>query len=235
MSAEDKLKLDLLNDVGGGEVGIATLLPDYGPEASPSPSGAIAVLGNQGLVTTSGQNSIVVSPVFGNATDLGAATTPGNAESLARSDHTHRRPTASEIGASAVGHVHTVADVQGFAEAAQDAAAGALIAGSHSGIAIAYTDPDNKISLVNTDGGSAAVSGHVANPNPHSQYLLASQKGDANGVAPLVDNKVPQEYLPSVNQSVSSVFGRSGDVVAEYGDYSTDQIIEAENNVFFTI
>ena len=72
----------------------------------------------------------------------------------------------------------TVAGQAGAAytdEQAQDAAAAALVAGTHAGVSVAYVDVDNAINLTNTDGGAAAVSSHLLAVNAHPEYLTPAE------------------------------------------------------------
>lgn len=63
---------------------------------------------------------------------------------------------------------NTVSD---FNEAAQDASAALLTSATHDGVSVSYNDPGNSLSIANTDKGSEAVSSHVADADPHAQYL----------------------------------------------------------------
>lgn len=57
---------------------------------------------------------------------------------------------------------------------------------------------------------AAALSAHVGQSNPHSQYVPAASKGAANGVAPLgADQKLPPEYLPPL--AVTEYLGEAAD------------------------
>lgn len=62
---------------------------------------------------------------------------------------------------------------------------------------------------------------------------MTDEKGLANGYPELDSGgKVPESQLPASTGSVSSVFTRSGDVVAESGDYNSDQVTEGSTNKY---
>jgi hypothetical protein len=65
-------------------------------------------------------------------------------------------------------------EVTDFTEAAQDATGAAINAGTQDGVSVSYNDAANKIDFTNTDKGSSAVATHVAQADPHTQYLKES-------------------------------------------------------------
>lgn len=67
-----------------------------------------------------------------------------------------------------------VANLYHTTERAQDAVGAAIAAGTGDGVALTYDDAGNKINAANTDKGSVAVASHVAAPDPHPQYAMAS-------------------------------------------------------------
>lgn len=68
-------------------------------------------------------------------------------------------------------------------EQAQDAINNALISGTHSGIGFNYNDVSNSLSLTNTDTGSLALTDHLNQSHPHSQYIktVNGVSADSNG------------------------------------------------------
>lgn len=67
--------------------------------------------------------------------------------------------------------------------------------------------------------------------NANSIAEIVASKGAADGFASLDSGgKVPSSQLPS--GTVNSVFGRAGTVVAESGDYTTDQVTEGTNKYY---
>ncbi len=65
-------------------------------------------------------------------------------------------------------------EIADFTEAAQDATGAAISAGTQDGVSVSYNDAANKIDFTNTDKGSTAVATHVAQSDPHAQYLKES-------------------------------------------------------------
>nr|WP_290224179.1 hypothetical protein [Trichocoleus desertorum] len=98
----------------------------------------------------------------------------------------------------------------------------------------------------NVGAASAAVTAHEA-AYPHADFVTdaelsaaiasrisSAEKGAVNGVATLDTNgKVPTTQLPEFG-AVQSVFGRTGVVAAESGDYNSDQIAEGVANLYYT-
>lgn len=92
-----------------------------------------------------------------------------------------------------------------------------------------------------TGTASSAIASHVALPDPHSQYVLESTIGAANGIAPLgVDSKVPAAYLPSYVDDVEEyanlasfpVTGESGKI---YIDLATNKTYRWTGSVYVEI
>lgn len=112
-----------------------------------------------------------------------------------------------------------------------------------------------------TGTAASALAAHVAAANPHTQYLLASLLGAANGVCPLdATSKIASIYLPSfvddvleyanlaafpgtgeagkiyVAQDTNKTYRWSGSVYVEISASpgSTDAVPEGSTNLYFT-
>lgn len=90
-----------------------------------------------------------------------------------------------------------------------------------------------------TAAGSAGDSHAAATGNPHQTTaaqtgaIAATDKGVAGGVASLgSDGKVPAAQLPPMSGGVGSVFGRTGSVVPQAGDYTCDQVVETADRKY---
>lgn len=102
--------------------------------------------------------------------------------------------------------------------------------------------------LLNVEDGAVAagVAGDahaLATGNPHLTTaseigaVSMAEKGVASGVATLgEDGKVPAAQLPPMigGGAVGSVFGRTGAITAEAGDYLADQIVDTATKVLMT-
>lgn len=84
-------------------------------------------------------------------------------------------------------------------ERAQDAAGAAIAAGTGDGVTLSYDDAGNAIDATNTDKGSVAVADHVAQSDPHPQYVENAEKGVSNGIATLDSSaKLQANQLPAL-------------------------------------
>lgn len=77
-----------------------------------------------------------------------------------------------------------------------------------------------------------AVAAHEAKADPHVQYIKISQKGAANGVAPLVNNLVPMENLPpaiaSDEELAASLYLHVDPAGDPHPQYVTQQELDAQ-------
>lgn len=65
---------------------------------------------------------------------------------------------------------------------------------------------------VGPSGSEQDIINHEAKPNPHNQYQLRSEKGNANGYAPLdAQSKVPSVHLPTMVTDHQTLTGRSSE------------------------
>jgi hypothetical protein len=167
------------------------------------------------------------------ALPLGAIGAAGTASTAARADHTHPRPTAAQIGAAAVSHQHSIADVQGLRTELDDLAV-------NGGAALATTAPvalgatalaGTSLEAARADhrhpyptavqiGAAAAAHTHAMADVTGLQGALDAEiatasRGAANGVAPLgADSKVPAANLPASISSSNLVNGTANGQVA---------------------
>lgn len=125
----------------------------------------------------------------------------GTATTSSRADHRHAYPTAAQIGAAAVSHVHSIADVTNLQTTLDDKSAS-----THT----------HAISAVNglqaaLDGKAAAAHTHAIGDVTGLQPALdakqaVSAKGLANGYAGLdATGKVPAAQLPAASTGVTNV------------------------------
>lgn len=149
----------------------------YGPKAAGVwPTASRPLRGPQGLKGDpgpAGQNAAVGATA---PAALGPTAQAGTAATAARSDHVHPRPTPSEIGAAPAEHTQSVDSITGLAEALSGKA------------------PSNHLhAIADVSGLDTALGGKID----------AAARGALQGVAPLVNGKVPAENLPAASGSGS--------------------------------
>lgn len=80
-------------------------------------------------------------------------------------------------------------------------------------------------STISVPGGTSSQFLKANGTLDNNAYLNVLLSGTSNGLATLDSfGKVPSSQLPTINIPVTTVFGRSGDVVAQAGDYDTSLI-----------
>ena len=87
----------------------------------------------------------------------------------------------------------------------QDVSASLLVNGIHTGISVVYDDANDRINLTNEDGGVVAISDHVAEADPHTQYLLKDGTRALEGDMSLGNNKLTNAANPVDSKDVANL------------------------------
>jgi hypothetical protein len=123
---------------------------------------------------------------------LNATALAGVATTSSRADHRHQLPTATQVGAAAIGHTHVVADVTAL-QAGLDGKAPVAHGHPISGVTGLQAALDAKAALAH----SHAITDVTGLSAQLATYQTLALKGVANGYAPLgADGIVPAVHLP---------------------------------------
>lgn len=87
----------------------------------------------------------------------------------------------------------------------QDISASLLTNGVHTGISVVYDDANDRINLTNEDGGIIAVSNHVAEVDPHTQYLFKDGTKELEGNMSLGNNRLTNAANPVDAKDVANL------------------------------
>lgn len=115
--------------------------------------------------------------------DLAATASAGTAVNYARADHTHKLPTAAQVGAAAATHTHTAAQVDGLKNLASK---GDLLTHDGATIVRKTVGTAGQVLTVGSDGNVGwvtPVSGATASTAPGADLASAAAVGTSNAYA----------------------------------------------------
>lgn len=92
---------------------------------------------------------------------------------------------------------------------AKDAAANSVTSATHDGVSTSYNSTSKELSITNTDKGSTAMSTHLADLDPHTQYLKESDNLlSTQNLVRVKKNPGAGEFL-TIQSAIASISGAS--------------------------
>jgi collagen type VII alpha len=181
-----------------GDVGATGSQGIQGIQGIQGPTGSQGIQGNTGSAATIAVGTVSTGSTGSSATINNSGTTSAAVFdfSIPRGDTGATGATGPQGPAGTTSDSFTTITVNGSSVVA-DSSTDTLTITATDGLSSSVNATTDTITLANNDKGSTAVITHEAASNPHSQYILSSTKGVANGVASLDSSGlIPVNQLP---------------------------------------